>query len=115
MLNLSPNEWTAIWLSLRIAVAATTLASLPFGIFTAYALARWRFPGKTLFNGLVHLPLVLPPVVTGFLLLLLSAAGACSARPLRALACPVVSLDGRRGRLRGDVVSADGSRHPPLV
>lgn len=68
--DLSPSEWTAIWLSLKIATVAT-LASLPFGIFTAYALARWRFPGKMLLNGLVHLPLVLPPVVTGFMLLLL--------------------------------------------
>jgi molybdate transport system permease protein len=70
MIDLSPAEWTAIWLSLRIAVVAT-IASLPFGVFTAYALARWRFPGKTIVNGLVHLPLVLPPVVTGFLLLIL--------------------------------------------
>ncbi|MEJ0092360.1 MAG: molybdate ABC transporter permease subunit [Methylocella sp.] len=70
MLDLSPAEWTAIWLSLRIAVVAT-IVSLPFGIFTAFALARWRFPGKTLLNGLVHLPLVLPPVVTGFILLIL--------------------------------------------
>lgn len=70
MLRLSPDEWTAIWLTLRIATVAT-LASLPFGVVTAYALARWRFPGKTLFNGLVHLPLVMPPVVTGFLLLIL--------------------------------------------
>ncbi len=69
MLGLSPDDWTAIELSLRIATVAT-LASLPFGIATAYALARWRFPGKTLLNGLVHLPLVLPPVVTGFVLLL---------------------------------------------
>ncbi len=67
---LSPGEWTAIWLSLRIGIVAT-LASLPFGILTAYALARWKFPGKTLFNGLVHLPLVMPPVVTGFILLVL--------------------------------------------
>lgn len=70
MLDLSPDEWTAIWLSLKIAVVAT-MASLPFGVFTAYALARWRFPGKTLVNGVVHLPLVLPPVVTGFILLIL--------------------------------------------
>ncbi|HYP57570.1 MAG TPA: molybdate ABC transporter permease subunit [Beijerinckia sp.] len=70
MLNLSPDEWTAIWLSLRIAVVAT-IASLPFGILAAYALARWRFPGKMIFNGIVHLPLVLPPVVTGFVLLIL--------------------------------------------
>jgi molybdate transport system permease protein len=68
--DLSPAEWTAISLSLRIAVAAT-IFSLPLGIFTAYALARWRFPGKTLVNGVVHLPLVLPPVVTGFILLIL--------------------------------------------
>lgn len=70
LIDLTPAEWTAIWLSLKIAAVAT-LASLPFGIFTGYALARWRFPGKTLLNGLVHLPLVLPPVVTGFMLLLL--------------------------------------------
>ena len=70
MLQLSPEEWTAIWLTLRISTVAT-LASLPFGVVTAYALARRKFPGKTLFNGLVHLPLVMPPVVTGFLLLIL--------------------------------------------
>lgn len=68
--DLSPAEWTAILLSLKIATVAT-LASLPFGIITAYALARWKFPGKTIVNGLVHLPLVLPPVVTGFVLLML--------------------------------------------
>jgi molybdate transport system permease protein len=44
--------------------------SLPLGIFVAYALARWSFPGKQLLNGLVHLPLILPPVVTGYLLLI---------------------------------------------
>lgn len=69
MLGLSGEDWTAVELSLRIAAVAT-LASLPFGIAVAYALARWRFPGKTLMNGLVHLPLVLPPVVTGYVLLL---------------------------------------------
>ncbi len=68
--DLSPAEWTAILLSLRIAAVATIM-SLPFGIFTAYALARWQFPGKMIVNGIVHLPLVLPPVVTGFLLLVL--------------------------------------------
>jgi molybdate transport system permease protein len=44
--------------------------SLPLGVFVAYALARWRFPGRQILNGLVHLPLILPPVVTGYLLLL---------------------------------------------
>jgi len=47
-----------------------TLCSLPFGILAGYALARWRFPGRQVLNGLVHLPLILPPVVTGYLLLL---------------------------------------------
>lgn len=66
---LGPEEWSAVALSLRVAFWATIL-SLPFGIFVAYALARWSFPGKQLLNGLVHLPLILPPVVTGYILLL---------------------------------------------
>lgn len=66
---LSPAEWDALRLSLRVSFWAT-LASLPLGLLTAHALARWRFPGHGLLNGLVHLPLVLPPVVTGYLLLL---------------------------------------------
>lgn len=65
---LSPAEWDAVSLSLRVSFWAT-LVSLPFGVLVAYALARWRFPGKQLVNGLVHLPLILPPVVTGYLLL----------------------------------------------
>lgn len=56
-------------LSLRVSFWATLL-SLPLGVFVAYALARWQFWGKHLLNGLVHLPLILPPVVTGYLLLL---------------------------------------------
>ncbi len=66
---LGPAEWQAVRLSLRVSLWAT-LVSLPLGIFTAYALARWEFPGKQLLNGLVHLPLILPPVVTGYLLLI---------------------------------------------
>ena len=66
---LGPEEWQAVALSLRVSFWAT-LVALPLGIFTAYALARWRFPGKQVVNGLVHLPLILPPVVTGYLLLL---------------------------------------------
>jgi molybdate transport system permease protein len=66
---LSPEEWSAVALSLRVAFWAT-LCSLPFALFAAHILARWSFPGKQLFNGLVHLPLVLPPVVTGYLLLI---------------------------------------------
>ena len=66
---LGAEEWQAVALSLRVAVWAT-VASLPLGILTAYALARWSFPGKQIVNGLVHLPLVLPPVVTGYILLI---------------------------------------------
>src|SRR5919108_745400 len=69
MFNLSPDEWTAVLLSLRIAVVATAVA-LPFGIAIAWLLARKDFWGKALLDGLVHLPLVLPPVVTGYLLLI---------------------------------------------
>ncbi|WP_259966050.1 molybdate ABC transporter permease subunit [Leisingera aquaemixtae] len=56
-------------LSLRVSLWAT-LAALPLAVFVAYALARWRFPGKQIVNSLVHLPLILPPVVTGYLLLM---------------------------------------------
>jgi molybdate transport system permease protein len=66
---LGPEEWQAVALSLQVSLWAT-LVSLPIGILAAYALARWSFPGKQILNGLVHLPLVLPPVVTGYLLLL---------------------------------------------
>lgn len=66
---LSPAEWTALELSLRVSLLAT-LFSLPFGIAVALALARGNFPGKQMLNGLVHLPLILPPVVTGYLLLI---------------------------------------------
>jgi molybdate transport system permease protein len=66
---LPPEAATALALSLRVSLVAT-LISLPFGVLVAYALARWRFPGHGLLNGLVHLPLILPPVVTGYLLLL---------------------------------------------
>ncbi|WCK01739.1 molybdate ABC transporter permease subunit [Agrobacterium tumefaciens] len=68
--TLSAEEWTAIRLSLWVASIAM-LASLPFGIAVAVALARGRFWGKSLLNGIIHLPLILPPVVTGFLLLVL--------------------------------------------
>lgn len=65
---LGPTEWQAVRLSLWVGLVAT-LVSLPLGILTAYALARWSFPGKQILNGIVHLPLILPPVVTGYLLL----------------------------------------------
>ncbi len=67
-MELTPEEWQAVRLSLRVAVVST-LASLPLGIAAAYALARGRFPGRAILDGVIHLPLVLPPVVTGYLLL----------------------------------------------
>jgi molybdate transport system permease protein len=68
MFELSPEEWTAVALSLRVALVATAV-SLPFGIAIAWLLARKDFPGKTLLNAVIYLPLVMPPVVTGYLLL----------------------------------------------
>lgn len=70
MFDVTPEEWTAITLSLRIATVAT-LASLPLAVGVALLLARGTFPGKSVIDGLVHLPLVLPPVVTGYVLLIL--------------------------------------------
>ena len=67
--SLTPDEWTAVLLSLRIAGVATVVA-LPFGVAIAWLLARKNFWGKALLDGIVHLPLVLPPVVTGYLLLI---------------------------------------------
>jgi molybdate transport system permease protein len=67
--ELTPDEWVAVRLSLRIATVAT-LVALPFGVAIAWLLARKNFWGKSLLDGFVHLPLVLPPVVTGYLLLI---------------------------------------------
>lgn len=69
MLGLGPDEWMAVALSLRVALVATLL-SLPFALAIAWVLARLRFPGHGFLNAVVHLPLILPPVVTGYLLLL---------------------------------------------
>ena len=66
---LGPEEWQAVLLSLKVSFWATLL-SVPFGLLCAMALARGRFVGREVLNWVVHLPLVLPPVVTGYLLLL---------------------------------------------
>lgn len=66
---LTPQEWQAVGLSLKVSGVAV-LVSLPLGLLVAWALARWQFRGKQILNGIVHLPLILPPVVTGYLLLL---------------------------------------------
>ena len=69
-MSLTPIEIEALTLSIRVAFTAV-LFSLPFGIGVAWLLARRDFPGKTLLDGLVHLPLIVPPVVVGYLLLVL--------------------------------------------
>ncbi|WP_237151933.1 molybdate ABC transporter permease subunit [Oryzibacter oryziterrae] len=70
MIDLSPDAWIAIGLSFKVA-AVSTLVLLPVATALALMLARADFPGKALVDGLIHLPLVLPPVVTGYALLLL--------------------------------------------
>src|SRR5215218_3738353 len=68
-MTLTLEEWIAVRLSLKVATVAS-LTSLPLAIAAAYALARGRFPGRAVLDGFLHLPLVLPPVVTGYVLLL---------------------------------------------
>jgi molybdate transport system permease protein len=70
---LSAEEWSAVRLSLQVA-ASSVAFSLPLAVLAALVLARGRFPGKALFDALVHLPLVLPPVVVGWALLMLFGA-----------------------------------------
>lgn len=70
MAGLTPDEWGIVALSLRVALVSVAF-SLPLAILIAYALARFSFPGKTLVDSVIHLPLVLPPVVVGFALLVL--------------------------------------------
>lgn len=66
---LSAYEWEAIYLSLKVSSVAV-IFSLPLGILIAWILVRCHFPGKTLLDSIIHLPLVLPPVVVGYLLLI---------------------------------------------
>ena len=105
MFDISPTEWTAILLSLRVATVATLVAT-PIAIAVAWLLARREFWGKALLDAAIHLPLVLPPVVTGYLLLLTfgrrGAVGAWLAEHLgvvfafrwtgAALACGIMSF-----------------------
>jgi molybdate transport system permease protein len=69
MSMLSPEEWTAVWLTLAVAARAVGFG-LPIAVAMAWVLTRCRFPGRSVLNALVHLPMVLPPVVTGWLLLI---------------------------------------------
>lgn len=85
---LSAAEWEVLTLSLRVGLMAVAL-TLPVALFAAYALARWNFPGKALVNGIVHLPLVLPPVVTGYILLITFGPQAPLGRLLEAVGLPI--------------------------
>lgn len=69
-LRLSPEELAAVGLSLKVSLWAT-IGSLPLGVIVAMVLARGRFYGRAILNGIVYMPLVLPPVVTGYILLIL--------------------------------------------
>jgi molybdate transport system permease protein len=114
LFEFSPEELVAIRLSLRVAFWAM-VGSLPFGVAVALALARGRFWGKSLLNMVVHLPLVMPPVVTGYLLLLLLRP----TRPLGRLLDERFGIvlafrwTGRRW-LRGDGLPAAGALDPAV-
>lgn len=84
LLGFSAEAWDAILLSLKVAVFATAL-SLPLAIYVAHLLARGRFWGRGLLNALVHVPLVLPPVVTGYLLLVVFGRNGPLGAPLETL------------------------------
>ena len=81
---LTPDDLSAVYLSLKVAVLAT-LAGMPIALAVAYALARWRFFGRGLLDALTHLPLVLPPVATGFALLILFGHQGLAGRGLESL------------------------------
>ena len=113
-LDMTAEEWTAVRLSLLVAVTAMA-ASLPLGIAIAWLLARGRFWGKSLVDTLVHLPLIMPPVVTGYLLLILFGRRGPIGEFLDAVRHRLrLPLDRRGARLRGDGLPADGARHPAL-
>ena len=67
---LSPEEWEAVWLTLAVAARAVGFG-LPAAVLVAWLLSRVRFPGRSVLSAMVHLPMVLPPVVTGWLLLII--------------------------------------------
>ena len=81
MTNLSPTEWSAIWLSLKVALGVALITVIP-AVFLGWLFARREFRGKVALESLVHAPLVMPPVVTGYLLLLLFGRNGWIGRPL---------------------------------
>ena len=108
MLSLSSHDMQAVWLSLKVAAAATLLTT-PIGFGVAYFLAFVRVPGKSLLEGLVNLPLVLPPVVVGYLLLLFFGQSGCLGPLLKAFDLRVVFT------LAGAVIASAVVGFPLLV
>ena len=76
---MTPEDWAIVHLSLKVSAVAVG-GCLPLAFALAWLLARGRFPGKVLLDALIHLPLVLPPVVTGWMLLLAFEIGRASCR-----------------------------------
>lgn len=89
MIQLTPNDLQALWLSAKVATTAT-LVALPAGFFLAWLLVFSRIRGKTLIDGLINLPLVLPPVVIGYLLLLLLGRQGPAGRILESLGIRII-------------------------
>ncbi|PID36342.1 MAG: molybdate ABC transporter permease subunit [Rhodobacterales bacterium] len=88
MTDFAPDIWPVVALSLRVAIVAT-LAALPVAVGVAYVLERYRFPLRWLLNLVVYLPLVLPPVVTGYALLLLFSPAAPLGAALEGIGLPL--------------------------
>lgn len=107
--RLSPVEWDALRLSLWVSGWAVA-ASLPIGILMAWILVRLQFPGKSFLDGLVHLPLVLPPVVTGYLLLVLLGRKGAVGEPLQEIFGIVLAFN-----WKGAAVAAAVMAFPLLV
>ncbi len=104
MLGLAPEAWQAVGLSLQVAAAAVVL-SLPFGVALGFLLARRDFAGKALVETLLNLPLVLPPVVTGYLLLVTFGVQGIIGGPLERLFGIRIVFDWKGAALASAVIS----------
>ena len=108
---LTDMELEAIFLSLKAAFWGTACA-LPFALLLALVMHRFHFPGKSLLNTLIHLPLIIPPVALGYLLLLLFGRRGVLGRVLGRLWCLFrLHMESRRAGGRRDGAAAYGARH----
>lgn len=111
MIDLSPEDMTALISSLRVALCATE-TSLPITVLVALALARGRFPGRRLFDTLVHLPRVLPPVATGYILLVTFGRKGPIGHALESCCSVVLSFRWTGAVLAAAVKHYEGPLHP---